>query len=498
MPLPPLLLKERPTAPTDACTDDQDQAARRDGQPLNQAPLDPPYEDDHSVVRELKPYMRRFIPTRYTFDWPKTAKHEHLCRLEFDVACFDGIEDIYNSSFAPHGWCDLATSLECDRCSSQDVVGRLIRRTPNPLPYLCVNIYEAELRRRAVGITLPAPAWATNHSAVVDKDMREGYLLRLKVGDKYPYDPTPGAPRKNNYWALNLPLFRNPVQNEVVHFEADHSKWRGGLCNPSRHAGRYGTEMRDGAKLNDQVARFLGASARIIREASAGVREAWLHDYAIVDNVGMPEIITAVREAVADAVIGWYQSHRMREEDAWDERIEKLDAVFQGAVEAGIRAVATKLCWRVKYYKDKLGAQFYTTDATLPDDRIVIHGSKDHKNYGVFPTRDLPYDECIQHVYLSIRTELIDKRTAASVWFAEWSATLLKELRLWNYRATMANVRNENPKWYKEGMPEFKPKLAMYEHGFEFMLDIMAQGERLRAVVGDPVVCTSRFDLYAY
>jgi hypothetical protein len=182
----------------------------------------------------------------------------------------------------------------------------------------------------------------------------------------------------------------------------------------------------------------------------------------------------------------------MGEEDTWPERIEKLDAVFQSGVEAGMRAEATRLCWRVKYYRDKLGAQFYTTDASHPDERIEIRASKDQQKYGVFPVRDLPYDECIDHVYLSIRDELIDNRTAASAWFADWANTFQTYLRTWNYRAAKANVHKQTPKWYTESMPEFKPKLAMYEHGFEFMLDVMAQGDRLRAVVGDPVVCSTR------
>lgn len=499
MPLPPLLLKERPTAPTDACTNDRDLQAKEDGRPLNQTPLDPPYEDDRSgaVVNELRPYLRKFIPMRYRFQWPKTAAHGDVCGLRFKLACFDGIKDIYHHAAAPGGWCDLAKSVRCDRSSSSAVFDKLLTAQP-PEGVLCLNRYEAELRRRAVGITRPAPEWVTMSDAVVDKDMCAGYLLKLMVETPtYDPDPRPGAPQKNNYWSLNLPLFCNPIQNEVVHFEADHAMWIGGLCNPTPHAMQNGTYWKDGARLKDQVARFLVASARIINEANAGVREAWLHDYAIVDNIGMREIVAAIRQAVGEEVVGAYQNRVILDEMPYDKKVGLKDNAYTDGFNAAIRSLATRLCWRVRYYRDKLGAQFYTTDVAVVNAmapaNITRFRSSDQTVYGVVPTRDLPYEECIGSVADSIRDGLRgNSNPAAAAWFARWEEWFKSDIRPWTYRATKANVFLQ-PQWEKEGLPDFKRKLDMYEHGFEFMLDVKTQGELLKGKVGDPVVCSSRF-----
>jgi len=507
MPLPPLLLKERPAAPTavlpddrETCTNDDDLPAALEGRAPNPPALDQPFEDDPSTPPDFKPYTRQYINTSYDFKWPEDARYEgKKCELQFRTAAFGRIFNMYDKSsrVVPGGWADLAKDPRAHRVSSHSVMARLYF---GDNPILCVHEWEAAVRSRAVGVTREAPAdairWAQDYS------LRDGYLLKIAVQDGYSWiENAKNAFLKNNYWSLNIPLYRHPGKNRVVHFEADHNLWRAGYCN-TEPAPDYSKEV-DGAKLKDQVARFLVASARILNEADAGIQEAWLHDYAIVDDIAMTTIVKAVREAVGTVILNEYLATNMADhEPMFDVKTANVENNFREGLKVGLRALATQRCWRVKYYRDKLGALFYTTDQAAadatPNEAIMVHGGRDGTRYGVFPTRPMPYEECIQHVEDSIRAGILTEDedgnqvrepTAATIWFADWEQKFKRDLRIWNYRATKKNV-TEIPKWEKEGMMDFKTDLAMYELGFEFRLDVKAQGEALTARVGDPVVCT--------
>ena len=500
MPLPPLLLKERPTAPTaaerDNCTDDGP-----DGQ-LNATELFKPYLIPDGVAANLKDFARKLVNSTYDFRWPLPATQgPHPCDLTFTAEFVENITRVYGPGKdrrVPDGWRDKAdTGVRAVRVSSWMVADRLNKPSMN---IKSMHKWEAKMRNRLVGIARPLPSVLDQfrkRGSQIPAERQAGYLLKIEAAASYDYTPKES---KNPYWSLNIPLYYQRGLNEVVHFEADHNKWISGLCNPVELPD--GRQEMDGPKPKDQVSRFLSATARILGELDDKIEHAWLHDYAIVDDIPMKDIVEAVRRHVGTAITNEYTLRLARgvpdEVDA-NAKKEFVDIWFGVGFDMALREIATKKCWRVKYYL-KLGAEFYTTDLakadSTPDLAVAIQEDPDGKKYGVFDTRPMTMDECISHVAASIRKSIVGTPTRAEndpiEWFSEWMEKFKRDLRIWNHRATTAGVFDV-PKWEYEGMVDPEVDLEMYKLGFEFKLDVKAQGDKAANTVGNPIVCVHQF-----